>query len=77
MVESELKEAINLPCKITVEKNSKGIACSSIEGTKLSILTTLAGLEKSILSKIDCNKEEFEFIKEFVGSKDLENEQSI
>jgi len=63
-------EALKQPCKITVEKNKKGEAKMGVEGQRLALLVTLAGAEKGILKQLKCNNDEFEFIKQFVGTRE-------
>lgn len=62
-----LNEELNKSCKIAIEKEENREAKMRIEGSRLSLLLTLAGAEKGILKQLDCDKREFEFIKEIVG----------
>lgn len=66
----ELEKAVNEKCIISVTKNKKGEAKQKIEGSTLSILITLAGLEKSILRELGTPVELYEMIKECVGTKE-------
>lgn len=71
----KIKEAINEPCKISREKESGGKATTKIEGSILSILITLASLEKTVLEKLDPPAGLFEMLKEITGvTEDKENE---
>lgn len=67
-----MNEALKQPCKITIEKYKDGKARTGIEGNRLSLLIALAGAEKSILKQLNCDNEEFEFIKNFVGAEETE-----
>ncbi len=67
-----LEEAINQPCKITIEKGKKGECKLGVEGHRLSLLLTLAGAEQGILKQLSCEQKEFDFIKGFVGSKEVD-----
>ena len=67
-----LEEAINQPCKITIEKNKGGKCNVKLQGNELSLLLTLAGAEENILKRIYCEQETFDFIKTFVGSKEVD-----
>ena len=73
-VDSMISEAINEPCKICIDKKENGEACLGVEGSRLALLVTLAGMEKSILNKLDCDNQEFSFIKSVVGTKEGDNE---
>lgn len=67
-----LEEAINEPAIISIEKDNGGKAETRVEGKRLAILVTLAGAEKSILRNIKASEEEFNFIKNFVGSAEVD-----
>lgn len=70
-----MEEAINEPCKITIETTKNGVVKTGLTGRGLAILVTLAGAEKSILKEINCTDKEFDFIKDCIGSKKVsENE---
>lgn len=57
---------------ISVEKDIDGKAETKIEGTRLALLVTLAGLEKSVLNQLHCSEGEFEIIKSSVGVREAE-----
>ena len=63
------KEALSEPCKIHIDNDGKGTALA-VEGHRLSLLITLAGAEKGILKQLNCSTEEFEFIKNVVGTRE-------
>ena len=75
-VHDMFEEALNQPCKISIEKEQEsGGAKTCITGSRLSILITLAGLEKGILNELGCDNDEFEFIKKAVGVKEAEDNE--
>ena len=67
-----ISEAIKQPCKITIEKDKRGQAKLGVEGNRLALLITLAGAEQGILKQLSCEQKEFDFIKGFVGSKEVD-----
>lgn len=74
-VHNMFNEALNQPCKISVEKGQGDKAQTCIQGSRLSILVTLAGMEKSILRQLNCDSKEFEFIKNSIGSLEVNNNE--
>lgn len=70
MLSDALDKAITEKCSISITKNEKGEAKQEIKGSPLAILVTLAGLEKTILEKIEAPTGLFEMIKEFVGTEE-------
>lgn len=60
--ETKCKEALNMPCKIHIDNDGKGIKLAA-KGGRLSLLITLAGAEKNILKELKCSTEEFNLIK--------------
>ena len=75
--EKMLKEAINEPCKITIEKGKNGEAKLGVEGCRLSLLIALAGAKQGILKQLKCSDEEFEFISNFVGTRDSNDDVEV
>ena len=65
-----MDEALKQPCKITIEKNKKGEAKMGVEGQRLALLISLAGAEQGILKQLHCTNDEFDFIKQFVGTRE-------
>ena len=65
-----MDEALKQPCKIKIEKDKKGKAKMGVEGQRLALLVTLAGAEQGILKQLKCDNDEFEFIKQFVGTRE-------
>lgn len=70
-----LKEAIEKghkeEAKISVHKYADGRAETSVEGSTMGILIALAGLEKTVLNKINAPAGLFELIKDTVGTKEV------
>lgn len=75
--EKMLNEALEQPCKITIEKGKNGEAKMGVEGNRLSLLIALAGAEKGILKQVHCSDEEFDFIKNLVGTKDADDDTEV
>lgn len=67
-----MSEAIKQPCKITIEKDKRGQVKLGAEGNRVALLITLAGAEQGILKQLSCEQKEFDFIKGFVGSKEVD-----
>ena len=65
-------EATKDPCEISIRTDNKGGAEINVEGHKLSLLIALAGLEKSVLQQLNCDKDTFELIKNIVGTREVE-----
>lgn len=70
-----LEEALNQPCKISIEKGENGEAKMGVEGNRLSLIIALAGAEQGILKQLKCSDEEFEFIKNFVSTKEADDNE--
>lgn len=68
------KEATSKPCKIHIDNDGKDTALN-VKGGRLTILITLAGTEKRILKYLHCTNEEFEFIKNIVGAKEVNDNE--
>lgn len=66
----ELEKSFDEPCEISVKKGTDGNAECKVEGNRLAILCTLAGLEQAILDKTFTSQMEFERIKDVVGYKE-------
>lgn len=69
-----LNEALDEPCKITIEKGKDGACRCGIEGRRLSLLIALAGAKKDLLKQLNCSDEEFEFISKLVGTRQVDEE---
>jgi len=72
---NKIKEAIEKghkeEAKISVHKYADGRAETSVEGSTMGILIALAGLEKTVLDKINVPAGLFELIKDTVGTKEV------
>ena len=73
-IDTKCKEALNTPCKIHIDNDDKGTRLA-VEGGRLSLLITLAGAEKGILKQLNCSTEEFEFIKNMIGTEEVNNNE--
>lgn len=69
-IEDKLSEAFKEPVKISIEKFEDGKSCIEYEGTNLSILITLAGLENAILKELKAPKGVWELVKLKTAIKD-------
>lgn len=67
---SEIEKAFNEPAIISIEKQENGEAFTRVEGTTLAILVTLAGLEQTVLEKLEVPTATWEMIKDMVGTKE-------
>ena len=71
---NKIMEAINKghkeEAKISVHKYADGRAETSVEGSTMGILITLAGLEKCVLEKLNAPAGLFELVKETVGTRE-------
>lgn len=65
-----IEQGYNEEAKITVHKYADGRAETQIEGSTMAILITLAGLEKSVLDRVNAPAGLFELVKETVGTKE-------
>ncbi len=66
-----VSKALNDYCKITIEKDEDGQTRLGVEGNRLSLLIALAGAEQGILHQLNCDEDEFEFIKSFIGTEEV------
>ena len=69
-IDERLQNAIDEPCIISIDKKQGGEASIIVKGDRLSLLVTLAGLEKQVLEKLECNNSEWEFIKNKIGTRE-------
>ena len=71
---NKIMEAINKghkeEAKISVHKYADGRAETNIEGSTMGILIALAGLEHSVLEKLNAPAGLFELVKETVGTRE-------
>lgn len=70
----EIEKAFNEPVKLSIKKEKDGQCSTEIQGTTLSILIALAGLEKSTLERLDVPPYIWAFVKEIVGTKEVKHE---
>jgi muramoyltetrapeptide carboxypeptidase LdcA involved in peptidoglycan recycling len=68
-IDKALREEQKTPTLIHIEKNKDGNSKVKIEGTNLSLLITLAGLEMTILEQLNPPAGLFDLIKRKVGIK--------
>jgi predicted RNA-binding protein len=68
-INKALKEEHKTPTLIHIEKNKDGKSSIKLEGTSVSILITLAGLEKTIMETVNPPAGFYEFIKMKTGIK--------
>lgn len=66
----KISEAYKQPAKLSIEKFEDGRANTSIEGTNLAVLITLAGLEKAVLEKLNPPRGLWDLIKTTVGTRE-------
>ena len=69
-MQKEINKAFKEKASISIEKFEDGRAETHIEGSTLGILIALAGLEKSVLEKLDVPREVWGLIKRTVGTKE-------
>ena len=74
-IKDKIQEAFKEEAIISIKKSKDGRAESHIEGSTLAILITLAGLEKTVLEKLNTPNAIWEMIKHTVGTMEVgENE---
>lgn len=61
--------------KITIHKYADGRAETGIEGSTPALLVALAGLEHTILEKLDVPAGMFELVKRTLGTKEIGEEE--
>lgn len=71
LLDKQIEKAHKEEAKISIEKKADGSACSIIEGSKTAILISLAGLEKSILRKLEVPESVWKYIKVKTGEKEV------
>lgn len=70
-MQKEINKAFKEKASISIEKFEDGRTETHIEGSTLGILIALAGLEKSVLEKLDVPREVWGLIKRTVGTKEV------
>mgnify|MGYP007038467802 CR=1 FL=1 len=71
-MKKRINEGFNEKASLSIEKFEDGRAETHIEGSNIGVLIALAGLEKSVLEKLDVPKGVWELIKHSVGTKEAE-----
>lgn len=75
LLNEEIKKASKENTKISIVKKADGKSCTNLEGSTTAILVTLAGLEKSVLQKLDVPYCVWEYIKEHVKSEEVKDNE--
>lgn len=70
-LQKSINEALKEEATISIKKFKDGTAETNIKGHRLTILITLAGLEKSILEDFNPPKGLWEKIKNVIGVKEV------
>ena len=71
-LQERISDAFKEKASLSIEKFEDGRAETHIEGSNLGILIALAGLEKTVLEKLDAPKGLWELVKHTVGTKEAE-----
>ncbi len=69
------EKAIKEPCKISIKKDGNGKAEVQVQGTRLAVLIALAGLKEAVLNNTNCTEDEFDFIQNRIGTKEVKNNE--
>ena len=70
-LDKKLERALKEKTTISMKKDNEGKADMHIEGDRIALIVTLAGLEKNMLKQLDVSEEMFELIKKMVGTKEV------
>lgn len=71
-VQERISDAFKEKASLSIEKFEDGRAETHIEGSNIGVLIALAGLEKTVLEKLDAPKGLWELVKHTVGTKEAE-----
>lgn len=71
-LQERISDAFKEKASLSIEKFEDGRAETHIEGSNLGILIALAGLEKTVLEKLDAPKGLWELVKHTVKTKEAE-----
>ena len=71
-VQERISDGFNEKASLSIEKFEDGRAETHIEGSNIGVLIALAGLEKTVLEKLDVPRDGWELIKHSVGTKEAE-----
>lgn len=72
-IKDKIQEAFKEEATISIKKSKDGRAETHVEGSTLAILITLAGLEKTVLEKLNTPNAIWEMIKHTVGTEEANN----
>lgn len=70
-IQENISKAYKEKAKISIEKNEDGTAVTHIEGSNTAILIALAGLEKTIMEKLNVPKGFYELVKKCIGTEEV------
>lgn len=71
-VQKRISDGLNEKASLSIEKFEEGRAETHIEGSNIGVLIALAGLEKTVLEKLDVPRGAWELIKHSVGTEEAE-----
>ena len=71
-VQERISDGFNEKANLSIEKFEDGRAETHIEGSNIGVLIALAGLEKTVLEKLDVPRGAWELIKHSVGTEEAE-----
>lgn len=71
-VQKRISDGLNERASLSIEKFEDGRAETHIEGSNIGVLIALAGLEKTVLEKLDVPRGAWELIKHSVGTEEAE-----
>lgn len=69
-VQERISDAFKEKASVSIEKFEDGRAETHIEGSNIGVLIALAGLEKTVLEKLDAPKGLWELVKATVGTRE-------
>lgn len=72
-IKDKIQEAFKEEATISIKKSKDGRAETHVEGSTLAILITLAGLEKTVLEKLNTPNAIWEMIKHTIGTEEANN----
>lgn len=72
-IKDKIQEAFKEEATISIKKSKDERAETHVEGSTLAILITLAGLEKTVLEKLNTPNAIWEMIKHTVGTEEANN----
>ena len=66
----EIEKAFKEPVKLSITKDNSDRCTTEMQGSTIAILIDLAGLEETVLNKLDVPPYIWAFVKEIVGTKE-------